>query len=348
MRLHRSSFNPRPSGLKAFYLLLQKQGFKVKRWSKSLEELPPDSHLLLVVDPEQTVTQKELEALSAWVSRGNTAAFFLDRGETLKNWELLTRYQRLAQEDIIPFPSAPLTFGVKKLKEKGNYRLAAAREDLLVLARDHTGPLIALVPRGKGRLVLVSSPWMLSNSGLGEEDNSLFSLNLARLYGGGAPLLLDEYHHGYGSGRSLLTYLGQRPLFWSLVQLMFLALLFIYVRNVRLGRAKSMHYEERRSAVEYVESMANIYRLAKAEILALETLYRSFLREAARGMGYPPALDPQKIAGFLHQRGAGEQAAIESSLRRVEALVAQGYGDYKEIYALGAAIEDWRKKLKGF
>lgn len=347
LRLHRSSFNPGPSGLKAFYLLLQKQGFKLKRWSESWEELPADSRLLLVADPEKTVTAKEWENLFAWVSQGNTAAFFLDRGETLKPWDLNTRYQRLAPEEIRLKDSYPLTFGIKTLIEKGNYRLASSRQDLLILVEDPSGPLIVLASWGKGKLLLVSSAWLLSNAGLGEGDNYLLGINLVRLYSGGLPVLFDEYHHGYGSQRSLGTYLGQRPLFWSLVQLMILALLFIYVQNVRLGKAKTLQYEERRSAGEYVESMANIYRLAKAETLALETLYRSFLRDAGKSLGCPPSIEPSQLAELLQRRGIGEHKAIENSLRRIETLIEQGHGNHKEIYSLSVSVEEWRRKLKG-
>lgn len=347
VRVHRSTYNPRPSGLKAYFLLLQKQGFKVQRWSHSLEELPAEARLLLLADPEQAVTQKELEALSLWISRGNTAAFFLDDRETLKSWDLIIRYQRLAEETITPSPSLPLTEGVKILKEKGGYRLETSRKDLLVLAEDQTGPLMVLVPKGKGRLLLVSSPWMLSNAGLGEGDNYLFCLNLARLYAGGAAVLFDEYHHGYGSDRSLSSYLAKRPLFWSLIQLLLWGLLFIYVRNVRLGRAKILHYEERRSALEYVASMANIYRLAKAEVLALETLYRSFLREVQRRLGPAPTLSHETIADYLNNLGAGEKDKIVQILSRIETLLSQGKGELKEVYALAANLEQWRKKIKG-
>lgn len=78
-----------------------------------------------------------------------------------------------------------------------------------VLASSSGRSAIVVVPRGRGRVVVLASASALQNRDLVEAEGAALFLRILRLYAGEGPVLFDEYHLGAGQTRSTVRYLLQ-------------------------------------------------------------------------------------------------------------------------------------------
>jgi hypothetical protein len=71
----RTTYNPRPTGIRAFYQLLEESGANVARWRHSFDELATraDKAVLVIVGPfddDSRPSREEMHALQQWVIFG--------------------------------------------------------------------------------------------------------------------------------------------------------------------------------------------------------------------------------------------------------------------------------------
>jgi len=84
----RTTYSAAAGGYKALYLWLQSLDLPVGRWEKSFGNLPQDSSVLVLVEPELGPGTGEMEALKEWVSDGRTLVLIASRPNPfLKNME---------------------------------------------------------------------------------------------------------------------------------------------------------------------------------------------------------------------------------------------------------------------
>jgi hypothetical protein len=115
----------------------------------------------------------------------------------------------------------------------------------------------------------------------------------------GGSLVIDEQRHGHGRAESFLTFLltlpGASAFLWLALAW---ALLFYYARNVRLRPVERYAEQERRTAQEYINALAQLHERARAAPLAVEAV-AARLRQLTR-------------SSFEHE------AAVESLLREAD------------------------------
>src|SRR5215207_5590946 len=183
--------------------------------------------------------------------------------------------------------------------------------------RPGAGSMLVDYAYGRGRVVVMSDPYVVSNAGINRADNLFLAVNLVA--GGRGRILFDEFHQGYGGGRNeTLAYFRGTPVVWLFAQGALVALALVWTRGRRFARALPAPSVDRRSKLEFVASMAELQQRARAYDLALENVYARTRRALARYGGLPPTAPPERIAERVAARSGGDKAALEALLRECE------------------------------
>ena len=130
---------------------------------------------------------------------------------------------------------------------------------------------------GKGRVIVVADPTLLTARGLGRADNVMFLANVARLDSRGGVVYFDEYHHGFRSTGGFWGYIGHYGQQLALLPLGLLLLAAAWHALARLGPAKPTPPPASADAVDYASALARLYQKAGVRRLLGRALTRGFL-----------------------------------------------------------------------
>ena len=185
--------------------------------------------------------------------------------------------------------------------------------------RRGTGSMLVDYVYGRGRVVIMSDPHVVSNAGLNRADNIFLAVNLVTGGRARARVLFDEFHQGYGGGQNeALAYFRGTPVVWLFAQGALVALALVWTRGRRFARALPAPVTDRRSKLEFVASMAEIQQRARAYDLALENIYARTRRALARYGGLPAASTPEQLAERVAARSGKDGGALRTLLRECE------------------------------
>jgi uncharacterized protein DUF4350 len=188
--------------------------------------------------------------------------------------------------------------------------------------RDGDGALVVDYAYGRGRIVLLSDPYVTSNAGLNRADNLFLAAGVVT---GGlrGRVAFDEFHQGYGETQNqVFAYMRGTPILWMFGQGVFVALALFWTRGRRFARAIPAPRPDRRSKLEFVSSMAELQQRARAYDLAVENVYQRTRRALARYAGLPATAGPAQIAERVAARSGRDRAALETLLRDCENAAA--------------------------
>lgn len=282
----RTTYSAAAGGYKALYLWLQSLDIPVGRWEQTFKNLPEDGSVLVLVDPELGPETGEMDALKEWVSGGRTLVLIASRPNPfLKSMEfalvpVFGMHKKVAQKANLLFQPGSYTQGIHILESEGHADLTSQHPETVVLIRSKWGGLLAVRAEGSGRVICLSDPNLLSNQSLRDGDHARLALNLLLAHRGGGSLLVDEYHHGYGRVTSVLEHLlHSRALVPALQGILLLFVLWA-ARGRRFGLPRPLIQEKRRSSLEYVKAMAQLFQRGRARVLAFEALVRWIEKEA--------------------------------------------------------------------
>jgi len=182
--------------------------------------------------------------------------------------------------------------------------------------------VLAEVPYGAGKVIVLSDPFVVANGGIGIADNAKLAINLAE--SGGGPIAIDEYHHGYGANNNrLLEFFAGTPVVAIFFQCLVLAGLISYSRSRRFGRPVPYAEPDRLSKLEYVGAMAELQRRTRALDLALENIYSDFRRRVGKLFGLEiHSVSRGDLAAAIAERTSLSRADIEKLLGKCEDIVA--------------------------
>ena len=97
------------------------------------------------------------------------------------------------------------------------------------------GPLLIDYPHGKGRIFLLSDPFIVANVGIGLKDNLKLAINLLALSDG--LIAFDEFHQGRGTTHNpFVSYFEGTPVLAICGQIVLLILLMLWTRGRRFAR----------------------------------------------------------------------------------------------------------------
>jgi len=212
--------------------------------------------------------------------------------------------------------------------------------------RKGSGSMLIDYAYGRGRVVVLSDPYVFSNAGLNRADNLFLAVNVVT--GGRARGLIgfDEFHHGYGEGQNeTLAYFRGTPVLWLFAQGALVCLALVWTRGRRFARALPAPHEDRRSKLEFVASMAELQQRARAYDLALENVYTRTRRALARYGGLSANSSPEEIAERVAARSGRGRAALESLLRECEDACAGVPLDARRALELARQLRELEREL---
>ena len=362
-----SSFNASVQGVKALYLLLDHQGYKVERLKTSLDSLGPQDGLVTMIEQTGTkpfqrpISEEELKALRHWVEQGGTALYFVASGprpldpkdSVFGEIAILT-----GKEASKPVPPAsdpsPYTQDVAQIALASTLRIQPGEKaNYETLFEDEQGALVVHKPLGKGHLIAVVGTALTNNAEIKLADNVLFLANIAHVSVGATrrTAQFDEYHHGVGFAKEAKTTEGgilantPLPLRLAFFHIVALGLLLVYNGNLRFGQPFVVPMVTSRPSTDYVGSMARLHQRSGAADITLETLYRQFQRDLMRPLDLPPETPlSQQLKRAEKKFGLNGETLKQLFVRCEEVCQGQRISE-AEMVNLVKQIDNFRRSL---
>jgi len=190
----------------------------------------------------------------------------------------------------------------------------------IVHVGDGSGALLVDYVYGRGRIVVLSDPYMVSNGGLRLNDNLQLAINTL-IYGDGL-VAFDEYHQGRGISRNALaSYFAGTPVLALGAQVILLVLLILWTNARRFGRPLPLAKVDRRSSLEFVASMAELQERSRAFDLAIENIYTRTRRVLTRFAGVDHNTPRSEIAERVAARSNIDRQKLETLMRQCEEAI---------------------------
>jgi hypothetical protein len=250
--------------------LLEESGYKVTRMQVPYTRLKerPDVGALVIIDLPQhrNPSAEELESLTQWLEGGGVVVI-IDREIKLKFKETAidTRWG-VSMAGIHPLQPTVFTRGVQRVQVSLQATsVTVTGPGVVAHLGNDKAVVLADASVGKGRLVLLTDPYVVANNGISQADNVVLAMNLFAGWSSGM-IAFDEYHHGFGAsqGGGLMAYFRGTPAPWMMAQAGLSAIIAVYSYGRRFGRPVPLRRERRTTNLEFVSGMANITRLARA------------------------------------------------------------------------------------
>jgi hypothetical protein len=170
---------------------------------------------------------------------------------------------------------------------------------------------------GKGRIVLLSDPFIVANAGISLNDNLQLAINLLTTSEGF--IAFDEFHQGRAATHNaFVSYFQGTPVLAICGQLVLLILLVLWTRGRRFGRPLPLPHVDRRSSLEFVASMAELQQRARAFDLAIENVYSRTRRVLTRYAGVDYNSSRKEIAERVAARSTLSAHQVETLMRQSE------------------------------
>ena len=322
----RSSYRSTPFGTRAFFTLLEESGYKVARFEKpftALKDNDPGTLIVIAPPPTRNPDEEEFSALSKWVEAGGLL-IIVDHKIDVSIGDAIVRTEPAnAAAAVHPLQPTLFTRNVEKVAlSQHATRVRVDSRAATYHIGDDQAAVLADVQVGKGRIVLLTDPYVVANNGISEADNVIVALNVLAERPAGK-IAFDEYHHGYGSsstGGGLMSYFRGTPVPWMMVQAGLIAVLVVYSYGRRFGRPVALRSERRTTNLEFVSSMANITRLARASDLAMQNIYSEFRKRLCRFSGVPARIENDKLAAVAARRAGLDERELSALLARCEEI----------------------------
>ena len=173
----------------------------------------------------------------------------------------------------------------------------------------------------RGRILWWAAPTPLTNSGISRPGNLAFFLNCIQAARPGAgpgriTILWDEYFHGYRG--SLWDYFQETPVPWAIFQLAVIGLFIFLTFGRRSGPIVSQITVSRLSPLEFVDTLGDLYRRAKAGPAAVRVAYQRFRTNLTRRMTLAPSVSNMQLDAAVRERLSWKQPGLFDTLQRAE------------------------------
>jgi hypothetical protein len=122
--------------------------------------------------------------------------------------------------------------------------------------------------------------------------------------------------------------------------------LLVYTYGRRFGRPIPLRRERRTTNLEFISSMANITRLARATDLAMQNIFYEFRKRLCRYEGLPAAVRAEVLVSAVASRAKLDSRELGRLLERC-AAIAQGHmASDAELLRLVSRIREIESELK--
>ena len=366
-----STYSVESTGCKALYMVLEQLGLPVKRLRRSLSELRRYEGVLVVIQPRRVkYSERETARLKEWVRNGNRLVIIegfqpvrLQKGvdaELMKrlpapkpdngkhalarSFGLRLKKSTSQGRRTIPLTDAAFPY-VRQISASAVSRWRETPSGWKNLAADQDGPLILSKQLGRGKVVAISDPSFLANRHISEEQNLKLALALMLQDPRPAAILFDEYHHGYIQPETIWHYVVTSSFAWIWLQLAIGLGLFFYSRRAQYaGRFRTMAAPAGRSTLEYVDSMAGIFRSCDAAPVALAAVLKRFQNQVSQKTVRSSAKDQQAASLRIHPKSATDDRDLDRLIEDCQ-RVAESGGTPDEARVLAHRLAKARKQI---
>lgn len=333
--------SPSPSGVKAFYTLLEKNSAQVEQWKKPTQSLSfmASRQLMIMVAPSNPLNSREIEQWKKWLAAGNQL-WLLDRNPK----GLFNLQTSLVSPENIPATNQALNpqTTVQGFEDwEGTYqallhtdaRLIAESNDHVLLQDEH-GILALSRAYGQGELMVLLAPEWLTNGLILEESHLELVLPFI-LRADPQVIWFNDFAH---RNKNLPTVLGVYPVWFIvlLTQVLIGFLLWLWYKGKRFGSVLTPRESVVRFGDERIKAVASWYERGKfyQESLAIQD---EFLRHTVQ--------ERWGISSTLQ-----EPEFIDATLQRLprdqQAQWLQTWQDLKDTYTNKMSLQTYLKCSK--
>jgi hypothetical protein len=205
--------------------------------------------------------------------------------------------------------------------------------------------LVVNMPFGEGEIVLLSDPYIISNSGISLVDNAQLGINIVAA--GDRVIAFDEYHQGYGKDSNrFLQFFAGTPVVAIFLQAVLLIGLVFFSQSRRFARPVPEPEPDRLSKLEYVAAMAELQQRTKAFDLAIENIYNEFRRRVTRLLGLDNfKAKSNEIARSISERAGLDISATAATLHECEEIIRGEATNKKQVLRLVGELRAIEQKL---
>lgn len=347
----RSSFRTTPDGVAAVARGIERLGRPVAPRITPLADADPVRGTIVLLQPQRRPTPRETTALLNRVRDGGTLIYappylpykqwtlttsLMDSlGVHMRFRSVVDEMQELTLEEPewaihpltegLPAPDPPIhgfsVFGAGDGEEAEALPDGVAPEPLLTAqgADEEEWMVGAELTLGSGRVVLISDAEPLSNAEAADDPLSILVVRAALAYTGVADtVFFAEYHQGIGGHRTRAQVVRQfffgSPRGRALFHLVIVCFLVLACLGLRFGaptQSVAPPDRERRSPLEHVSALGDLYRKAGAT----RTTALLLLARLARASRHPPPRDTAEADTLLRRLDAAD--GPETPLTRV-------------------------------
>ncbi|MCE0485066.1 MAG: DUF4350 domain-containing protein [Methylacidiphilales bacterium] len=321
-----SSFNPVGAGHMALFQTLSELNWPVDRWREPLSRLANyGTGNVLVITRSQaaarvTFSEQEIDLLDDWVKKGNTILLLGALGDWddtrmfLRQIGFTVPEEKGSVADLFqPFhPGSEQSIQVQPgpgSAEPGTLILPAVTAlpiaypaGARVLWQQEGEPYVVDVPRGAGHVICGASDQILSNKYLGQGDDFAVVLRLL-MPSGEMPrhIFFEETHHGYSAVYALAHLLNDPGVRFGGMLALLGGLAFLGSSLLRFGPVIPLEREAGRSMLEFVDSMADLYRRADLRNEMVRVLFNETHQKILQRLNLPPTVSHEVISSRLQQ-----------------------------------------------
>ncbi|MBS2010499.1 MAG: DUF4350 domain-containing protein [Cyanobacteria bacterium SZAS TMP-1] len=357
--------NFKPSGMSAFYELCQRVFRKrhVSEWAFPYRKLNgstrtsavnPAHGVLIIVSPDESLAEFEVENILDWVRQGN-ALVYLDNFQFRHTKRMLDKIGVTAR-DIDEELTDQVTDGRTDLPEYTHLRVlnVSTQQKLsggTALATLGDKTIIVEQKLGKGRILIGSCPQMVCNKQITKTDhwsNFQFLHNWIATTSG--DILFDEKCHGSTRGLNVVFYFLHGPTGYVGLQLGLILLIAILSGHQRFGATLIVRNLRRISNLEHIEGLSNTYQRAHARQAVLAIIWHSVRLKLCKVLQISPREQDEKLNQALRAQAQshGGGAGILEKVERCEAAVNRkdlSDEDLKELVAACDKISEQAESL---
>ncbi|MFW5947674.1 MAG: DUF4350 domain-containing protein, partial [Gemmatimonadota bacterium] len=278
-----STYRTTPDGTGALYEAVASLGIPADRRLTPLAGADRIRGPLVILEPVEPLSPTELDSLFAWVEGGGRLIVSPPGDEAFEEHLGLVLTYR---EDTAPVVrgSHPWTAGIDSVGEASWTFNPKAREAPrlrpLVVDTATGEPVAGLLSRGGGEILAIADGQLLTNERVLDGGLAPLVVRAADAWTRGSDTLwFDEYHHGHRGGSpygALVRVLGRDGAGAVVVQFLLVALLALLPLAVRFGAPRDPAPEPRRSRLEHVDALGEVYRQAGADVLVRRRLIAGF------------------------------------------------------------------------
>jgi hypothetical protein len=333
-----SVFNDRGDGLAEAALVLRQLGHEPIALTRPVRA--SQRGLLVLVAPD-ALSEAEAKHLLSWVDAGNT--LLLAGGATTSLHHELGVAVLATDDDrmlsVALDGGGAYTDGVRQVTVSRARGLRS--EGGLALWRVEGLPGALLLRHGKGRVLVLADPSMLTRRGLHRGDNLAFLANVADAHARDGVVWFDEYHHGVRAATGLWGFLAQHGRRLVLLPLALLVAVGFWSVAVRLGPAVPTPTPTQTDAVDYATGLARLYRQAGARRHLARALTRGFLLALTRYLRLRRSALPMEVLAAWRQHDPGP------SLSRLQELL-KGVGELRRGGVTDRQLLAWARAFDQF